>query len=237
MPADLPSGPRAVLKIQFPDRESEHEAEALRVWDGHGAVRLLAHDAGRHALLLERCEPGTPLSEAGEDQALEVLTALLPGLWKPAGSPFRSVAEESAHWLDGLESAWERWGRPFERRILDAAVEALRHLPSSQAEQVLVHQDLHAANVQRARREPWLVIDPKPLTGEREFSVAPIVRDAELGHGRAATVRRLERLTADLGLDRERARAWTVAQTVAWAFDGPETVAGHADVARWLLDA
>lgn len=51
--------------------------------------------------------------------------------------------------------------------------------------QVLLHQDLHADNVLRAGREPWLVIDPKPLTGEREFGVAPIVRSFELGHGRS----------------------------------------------------
>ena len=41
---------------------------------------------------------------------------------------------------------------------------------------MLVNQDLHADNVLAAEREPWLVIDPKPLTGEREFAVAPIVR-------------------------------------------------------------
>ena len=49
----VPAGD-VVLKIQFPDREAEHEAEALRVWEGDGAVRLLEHDPERHALLLER---------------------------------------------------------------------------------------------------------------------------------------------------------------------------------------
>src|SRR5437870_5272433 len=62
MPAELPDGTRVVLKIQFPDRESEHEAEALIAWNGEGTVRLLGHDPARHALLIERCEPGTPLS-------------------------------------------------------------------------------------------------------------------------------------------------------------------------------
>src|SRR5437773_11872815 len=57
--ATLPDGGEAVLKLQFPHREAEHEAAALTLFEGCGAVRLLAHDASRHALLLERCRPGT----------------------------------------------------------------------------------------------------------------------------------------------------------------------------------
>src|SRR6185312_6236813 len=53
-----PAGDDAVLKIQKPHRESEHEADALALWDGDGAVRLLEHDTGEHALLIERCVPG-----------------------------------------------------------------------------------------------------------------------------------------------------------------------------------
>ena len=49
---------------------------------------------------------------------------------------------------------------------------------------MLLHQDLHPDNVLAAEREPWLVIDPKPLVGEREFAVAPIIRAPELGHSR-----------------------------------------------------
>ena len=102
---------------------------------------------------------------------------------------------------------------------------------------MLVNQDLHAGNVLRAQREPWLVIDPKPLAGEREFGVAPVVRGRELGHSRQQVVARLDRLCGDLGLDRERARSWTIAQTLAWSFDGTRVLLGHVDVARWLHEA
>lgn len=234
IPATLPDGTDAVLKVQFPDRESELEATALARWDGDGAIRLLAHDAERHALLLERCLPGTPLSQLGQDPALDILVGLLPRLWKPAGAPFRPLAEEATWWADGLAGQWERAGRPFERTLLDAAVDALRTLPVSQGEQVLLHQDLHADNVLRAGREPWLVIDPKPLTGEREFGVAPIIRSFELGHGRKHVERRLDRLTGDLGLDRERARLLALAQTVAWSI-GSDYLERHLETARWLL--
>lgn len=241
VPATLPDGGGAVLKVQFPDRESEFEAAALVRWDGDGAVRLLAHDAGRHALLLERCDPGTPLSELDQDDALDVIVSLLPRLWKQVGGPFRSLVDEAAWWAGYLPATWERSGHPFERGLLDAVLDALELLPRSQGEQVLVNQDLHADNVLRARREPWLVIDPKPLAGEREFGVAAMVRGDELGAGPTNVRYRLNRLTAELGLDRDRTRAWAMAQTLAWAVGGDDVEGewdeGKIETARSLLDA
>lgn len=226
----------AVLKVAFPDRESEHEGDALEAWDGDGAVRLIARDRARHALLLERCRPGTSLESVDPDAALDVVIGLLPRLWLPVGEPFRPLADEAAWWLLHLEHRWLAAGQPFERRLLDAALSALEELGPTQGEQVLLHQDLHGANVLRAEREPWLVIDPKPLVGEREFGVAPLVRSFELGHSRSDVLRRLDRLTSELGLDRERTRLWTIGQTIAWGV-GSDYHATHIETVRWLLDA
>nr|WP_239093539.1 aminoglycoside phosphotransferase family protein [Micromonospora andamanensis] len=296
MPADLPDGTRAVLKLQFPDAESEHEAIALRRWDGNGAIRLLDHDPDLRALLLERCDPGTPLHVLPLDEALDAVVALLPRLWVPsattperpddpldragaadaaaagggaagdgaagdgaagggaagggaagdgaagggaagrAGAPFMSLAEAAAGWSARLPVKWERVGRPYPRRLVDTALDLLAGLAVNQGEQVLVNQDLHAGNVLRAEREPWLVIDPKPLVGEREFSVVPMVRGTELGHSPSAVRRRLHRLSAELGLDRDRVRGWTIGQTMAWSIDGDRVFTDHVEVVRWLLD-
>jgi streptomycin 6-kinase len=225
-----------VLKIQWPHRESEHEAAALELWDGDGAVRLLAHEEERHALLLERCRPGTYLGELDAHAGLEVLIGLLPRLWKPAGPPFRSLAEEAGWWAGYIRPEWEEAGRPFEEDLVDAAVSALEELAPTQGEQVLIHQDLHGDNVLAAEREPWLVIDPKPLAGEREFGLASIIRSVELGHSERAVVDRLDRLSSELGLDRERARGWALGQTIAWTF-GSEIQQTHVETARWLLQA
>ena len=211
MPVTTADGEQAVLKVQQPHRESEHEAAALELWDGDGAVRLLDSEPEERALLL-------------------------PRLWKRAGAPFSTLAAEAAWWADSLRETWERFARPFERRLLDAALEALLELPRTQGPQVLLHQDLHGDNVLAAQREPWLAIDPKPLVGEREFGIAPVVRSRELGHSRRDVLNRFDRLTAELGLDRERARGWTIAQTIAWAFDG-DVRQTHVESARWLLEA
>ncbi len=235
MPATR-GGERAVLKIQFPDREGLHQADALRRWDGDGAVRLIDHDPERRAMLLERCDPGTPLSTIDPAAALSVLIELLPRSWVPAGAPFRSLADEATELTAEMLDDWERTERSIDERLIRAAVEAFEHLAATQGEQVLVNQDLHADNVLRAEREPWLVIDPDPLAGEREFGVVAIVRGRELGHSREAVLQRFDRVSGELGLDRNRVRLWSMAHTLSWAFDD-EPLPGHIEVARWLLDA
>lgn len=179
-------GDPAVLKLQFPDRESAREAEALHRWDGGGAVRLLSHDPELGALLLERCEPGSPLSEAPPDRSISVMAGLVRRLAVPASAPFTTLCEEAAHWAAGLPGRFERAGRPFDRAMLDEALVVLADQSEDQGPQVLIHQDLHGGNVLAARREPWLAIDPKPIVGELEFAVAPIVRSTELGGARGA---------------------------------------------------
>ena len=237
LPATDATGEPVVLKIQLPHRESDTEADALRAWDGDGAVRLLAHDAEAAALLLERCEPGHHLSAAGPETGLAVMIGLLPRLWVPASGTFRPLQEEVASWVDALPATYEEAGGPFERSLLEDAVETLLDLAASQGEQVLIHQDLHGDNVLAATREPWLAIDPKPLTGEREFGLSPIIRSYEFGHSRKAVVNRLDRLSSELGVDRERARLWAFGHAVAWGFDGGKVLPRHVETARWLIDA
>jgi streptomycin 6-kinase len=233
---ELSDGTPAVLKVIYPHRESEHEAAALDLHDGAGTVRLLGQDSDRGAMLLERCEPGAPISQLGGEAALDVIVELLPRLWKPAGKPFRPLAEEAAWWVEQLPGEWESVERPFERALLDAGLDALRELPKSQGEQVLVNQDLHGENILAAQREPWLVIDPKPLIGEREFALAPIARSFELGDMRRDVLHRLDRLSSELGLDRERARWWTIGQTLAWTLDSSH-LPQHVQTMRWLVEA
>lgn len=227
-------GEPAVLKIDYPDVEAEWAADALRAWDGDGAVQLVAEDRRHRALLVERCLPGTPLTHTDPDEALDVMVDLLPRLWRPARPPFGAVADECRRWASALGERWRAGGEPFPRDLLELGRRLLGELPATQGEQVLVHQDLHGGNVLGAQRQPWLAIDPKPLLAEREFALAPVIRSPELGAGRDHLVRRLDRLTGELGLDRHRSACWAFAQTVAWNAGGgtPE----HLAALGWLRD-
>lgn len=238
--AELTDGTSAVLKVNFPEPESEHEADALAHWDGDGAVRLLAHDPDRRALLVERCEPGTTLWElADEEEANRMGAAVLRRLWRPApaASSFRRLADEAARWAEELPARWQELGEPFERELLEEAVAFLGEAGPAQGEEVVLHQDFHGGNVLRGERQPWLAIDPKPLVGEREFDVASLLRDrrGELVRDpdpRARVRRRLDQLADELELDRERMRGWGVAHALAW--DADEQMIACA---RWLASA
>jgi streptomycin 6-kinase len=206
---ELPNGAPAVLKLCFPAGEGEHEGDALRHWDGRGAVRLLARDRERGALLLERCVPGTRLAEL--DDGDRIAADLLRRLWRPPAPahPFRLLTDEAEAWAAAIERDWEALGRPFERRLVDAAASACGDLGSTQGDQFLLHGDFHTGNVLRAQREPWLAIDPTPIVGEREWDAARLLLDT-------AGQRRLDYLAGELDLDRERLRRWGIVSALVW---------------------
>ncbi len=207
----------AVLKLNAPSHfEADHEVDALERWAGAGAVLVLARDDERRAYLCERCRPGLRLWDAGVDEP-SVIAELLPRLSQNAGEahPFRHLADETARWAEEVPRRYEVAGRPFERGLLDLAVDVFATADPHAG--FLVNQDLHGANVLRAEREPWLVIDPKPLVGERELDGVGLLRNAGLD-GEPATVRRWLDVLASLGHDRERLRGWGVAHALAWGW-------------------
>jgi streptomycin 6-kinase len=220
-----------VLKLNAPSHVDAHrEADALERWDGRGAVRLVARDDARRALLVERCLPGTRLWDAGVDQET-VVGELLPRLQVDVGNdhPFALLSDEADRWAEEVPRRYTEAGEPFERRLLDAALDVYRTVDRSSTR--LVNQDLHGANVLRATREPWLVIDPKPLVGERELEASGLLRNA-------ASVSRWLDVLASVGLDRERARGWGIAHNLAWAWDERRGwLAQHVEEARRILSA
>jgi streptomycin 6-kinase len=182
--------------------EAEHEADALALWEGRGAVRLVDRDDSRLALLLERCRPGTPLWDTEEDQiavACDLLRRL--SIVPPEPHPFRTVAGEAERWTRELPERYER------SPLLDAALAVFRSVDPTARH--LVNQDLHGGNILRAERKPWLVIDPKPLVGEREIDGVGLLRNAD-------DPRPWVEALADLGYDRERLWQWGFAHALAW---------------------
>lgn len=213
-PARLPDGTEAVLKIHLDeDTESLQEPEALRFWNGEGAVRLLDHDPGTRAVLIERCVPGTPLGNEYEDDAIEIAARMMRRLWRPpsADVAWRRLEDVAERWLAELPDR-------YQGRLLDEGLDAIRTLTPTQEDVVLCHQDLHGGNILRAEREPWLVIDSKPIVAERAYDTVALVRD--LGPDGRITLaqvrRRLDLLSELLALDRERMRGWGLVKSLAW---------------------
>lgn len=217
-------GERFVLKLCFHgDAEAATEREALRLFEGRGSVRLLEADEELGALLLERLEPGTKLSElcdADDEGATSAAASVMRSLRRPAPPvhEFPSVAD---------------WGRGFRRhrvnfngtsgplpaRLFDEAETLFRDLNDSADEQVLLHADLHHGNIIAARREPWLAIDPKGIVGDAAYEVGALLRnpnDRMLGWPSLPriTERRIRQLSEELCFERERVRGWGLSQAI-----------------------
>jgi streptomycin 6-kinase len=221
-PVALAGGGQAVLKLGLPHMEAEHEAEGLRLWAGRGSVRLLAADAGLGAMLLERCRPGTSLRVRPEPEQDEVIAGLLSRLWlaPPPGHPFRPLAAMTAYWAAeslAAEASWPDAG------LVRAGVELLTALAADPVEPVVLATDLHAGNVLRAEREPWLAIDPKPFAGDPAYDATQHLLncDQRMAADPLGTIARFAGL---LGVDERRVRLWTFARAAGecrdpWADD------------------
>ena len=225
LPVTTPDGGEVVLKLSFPHREAEHEAAALAWWDGAGAVRLLAVDPDDpFVLLLERCRPGTRLSDRVDLPAsdrLRTAADLLAGAWTtgvPAEDPFERVADVAAEWAELLEERMRTLAPPFDPGVVRRGAELLRTLPGGASRSVVVHGDANPGNVLASDRAPWLLIDPKPMVGDPAYDLCPLLVQVDDPFGAAEPVRTVRdrvALLADVtGESTERIAAWCTARLV-----------------------
>jgi streptomycin 6-kinase len=173
-PARDPQARDLVLKVGWRHYEAMHEADGLRVWRGAGAVLLYEADTfdQTSALLLERCVPGTALSDvASEPEQDAVLAGLFPRLWRepPPGHPFRPLQLMCAQWADEFEQDHAAAAGTIDPGLARLGMELFRTLPATAERSVLLCTDLHAENVLASERERWLVIDPKPYVGDPTY--------------------------------------------------------------------
>jgi streptomycin 6-kinase len=241
-PAERSDGSPCVLKLPYTGEGPTYEADALRAWAGEGAVRLLERDEETGVLLLERLLPGSSLYGCAEpEEALLLACGALRRLWVPAPArPFPTAHARATLWAAEVERRFHTHSRPFDVELTRAAVAAFEHLSTYTGECVLLHQDFHRGNILRAQREPWLAIDPKPLAGERAFDARWLLRDLLYREPRIAlpVPDLLERLAAELALDGERVRLWTLARAVEnalWCYEIDEDPADDLALASALL--
>ncbi len=230
-----------VLKVSWADESTAHEMAALAAWDGRGAVRLLAADPGRRAMLLERLDASRSLASVPIGEAMRVAAGLVRRLSVPGPPGLPLLSDVAGGLAESIPARWESLGRPIPRRQIDAAREVCRAL-GPPAGSWLVNWDLHYENVLASEREPWLAVDPKALVGDPEYGPAQLLwtrlEEIEASGGLAHS---FAALVHGAGLDAARARAWTLVRCVdycLWAIG-----AGLTDdpvrcerIAEWLLE-
>ncbi len=211
----VPVGESAVLKVTPPeDDESYEEAEALDLWAGDGAVRLLRRDPERRVLLLERVRPGTDLSELPEGEATAIAVEVGRWLWRPATEPFRWIGDWVPRWLAAAPS-----------ELTPLALELYDSLDVGRS--TLIHGDFHHQNILDAGGR-HVAIDPKPMLGEPEYDIPSFLWNPLPCRLRVEHLESRLAAFAAAGLDEERMRKWTV---IRGAYLQPQ----EADTLRTLV--
>ena len=230
-------GRELVLKVGWAHQEAEHEADGLRAWAGDGTV--LIYDSCRldltNALLLERCDPGTPLSAEPEiDQDL-IIAGLLERIWQAPtpGLAFRPLRDTCRAWVAEFHQRASRAAtaaKAIDPGLARAGTELFCSLADTSEQEVLLCTDLHAGNVLAAQREPWLIIDPKPYLGDPCYDVLQHLLNCEerLADDPAVLAQRMADLT---GLDSDRVRQWLFARCVIEGVEDPTLQAVAATLA------
>lgn len=226
VPVRTQDGRAAVLKLSWPHEEAATEHLALRAWHGDGAVELWRADPHRYALLLERAQADRDLHSLPVLDACEHVARLYRRLHRAPLPQCRLLSQLCGEWADRLPTLLE--SNLVARRFVDQAERLLRDFAEDPGtDTALVHTDLHFANVLAADREPWLVIDPKPLTGDPAYEVAPLLWNrwaevADAASPRQALLDRVFAVVDTAGLDEDRVRRWIVVRqicNVLWALE------------------
>jgi len=212
-PAVHRDGTRIILKLGMPHMEGKHEIQALRFWKGDPTVHLLEADEDCNAMLLERCEPGTVLRRLPEPEQDVIIAGLLRRLWRmpSAPHPFRPLSAMTAQWTNETIADSSRWPDPG---LVQEGLHLFEELPRTSSDDVLLATDLHAGNILRAQREPWLAIDPKPFVGDPAFDATQHLFNCE-GRMRTDPDATIRRFADRLEVDRERVRLWMFARAAA----------------------
>jgi streptomycin 6-kinase len=218
-----PAGDDAVLKVTPPeDDESEEEADALALWNGDGAVRLLRRDRSRRAMLIERARPGTDISELPEGEATAIAVQVGLRLWQPATKPFRWIGDYVPSWLDRAEQSDQA-----SRDLIPLARQLYAALDVGRS--TLVHGDFHHHNILRAG-DRYAAIDAKAMLGEPEYDVPSFLRNPMFSTMTLEVTERRLAAFAAAGLDEGRMRAWAVIRLANLGADE-----GQVEVLRTLV--
>lgn len=218
-----PSGP-AVLKASFPHEGNRGEATALEVFDGRGAVRLIDADESRLVLLLERAEPlslddAVASSATSVDAALHIAGDLAQQLARTAPPGTTTLASTMGPWEEQLDGQLRAVPGLVSPAAVARARETMHHLALDRTSTML-HGDLHFGNILRARRQPWLAIDPKGWSGTLAWDAFTVVcgrRDElqQVGDLRRSIRRRVHRFSTAAGADTDLAIACCQARAVS----------------------
>ena len=234
---------QVVLKMGVPNDEMKSEINALCLFNGEGACRLIDCDEEKSWMLLECLQPGVMLSTLDDDEeATRIAAEVMQKIWRPlesasslANSREQTPAQKPASglqgfiqlsdWFDGLtelRTMFNGGTGPLNEKLVERVEGSVKDFLAENHRPVLMHGDFHHYNILSSERG-WLVIDPKGVIGPACYEVGPLLINpwGEFLSGRdyqGITKRRIDILHERLGFERERIHEWGLAHAIlsAW---------------------
>ncbi|MQY21791.1 aminoglycoside phosphotransferase family protein [Nocardia macrotermitis] len=237
VPVRRRDGSDAVIKVSFPHPVNVYDPDAYAAWGGNGATRLFARDDEKFAMLLEQASQRTLATVTDHEQALAIQGRLTRRLSVPAPPGLPRLSDRTALWQHEILTTAQSFGNPIPTDVLESVITTLRELGPDQPD-LLVHGDLHDANILAADREPWLAIDPKTWVGDPAHDALNVIRSprylAELTSPnlRAPILHHLHIYCDAAELDFNHTRRWTQLGAVREAMWGYR----HGEP-NWLIQA
>jgi streptomycin 6-kinase len=226
LPVSTSEGQPAAAKFAWPHDEEEHEHLLMQTLHGDGMALLFRADPRRHVMLMERLDFTRDLNSVEVLAACEIIAGLYERIHVTAMPQLRTLTSYIARWTEDLSRLPTT--APIPRRLVEQTLSLGRDFVADPASVGrAIHGDLHFENVLAGEREPWLVIDPKPMSGDPHYEVAPLLwnRWDEViasGDARQAIRARFHAAVDRAGLDEGRARDWVVVRMIhnaLWAID------------------
>jgi streptomycin 6-kinase len=211
-------GEKLVLKLLTPlGAEDEGDgALALRYFDGQGAVRLLAYDAGAHLVEYAGDEELAQVVWRGDDlDAATIIAGVLNDLHRPRpGVPVPPLRTLRRRFRELFRQA-ARDEAAGEASIYVRGARAAAYLLATARDECVLHGDIQHHNIRRHPTRGWLAYDPKGLYGERTYDAANVLCNPTQARDLVTSEERLLRVTqvlADgMGIHMGRLRTYVFA--------------------------
>ncbi|WP_432353607.1 aminoglycoside phosphotransferase family protein [Sporosarcina sp. A2] len=210
-----------ILKLGVPDMDYRNEMETLRIYNGHGCVRLVNENRERGAMLLEKLIPGQMLCDLSDE---EVVVQEFISVWKKLR---RDLPDDSdlpliKDWIVSLEAYqkhhWDEDGDLPNERVRQA-LRYFHELRESTETLGLLHGDLHHENILYSQERGWLAIDLKGVGGDPSFDLVQFMLNhlMEKPNPKALLRYRVEQICELLVLDKRRLLKVAIAMSMLYA--------------------
>nr|WP_202890034.1 aminoglycoside phosphotransferase family protein [Actinopolymorpha rutila] len=243
-------GQDAVLKIAIPEFDFAGQVRTIVEANGHGYVRVIAHDVDRHAMLMEAL--GQPLEEVDicPEDKIATLCATLRQAWQ-VPRPTGPSVDPALGLIELVGTLWERLNHPCSERVVKRALTyAERRAGAFDLDRcVVAHGDPHPANTLRVltprpgAESGFVFVDPDGFLADPTYDLGVVLRDwsSQLLAGDAPALARryCALLAGHTGLDETAIWEWGFLQRVstglyALSFGADEMARPYLETAELL---